>query len=321
MKLSEKLIKLRKEKGLSQEEFGNEINVSRQAVSKWENEESKPDIDKIQEIVKKFNISYEYLLNDEIETMEEISKKECKKHKGKIVLKVLLAILVIYLLICVYKFIAFYRFYLVANSFSEENYWMDEEFRASNEFNGNFKVNFYTEKVGNKVIKKSYNMKWENEETKNMQVMDIYGIDYTDLEQKISYHLYRDNESDMYIYYDNASHTREDEIDSLFNLHTNDIRDNTLSNIPSDFKTIFLDAINPMYYYVSIINNEYRAIWPGQADLRIKLNNDCLIQSLDMRSKYEGNTSVNYNYDYVQDHFKEIEDPLETYKDKIIYEE
>ena len=32
MKLSEKLIKLRKEKGLSQEEFGNQINVSRQAV-------------------------------------------------------------------------------------------------------------------------------------------------------------------------------------------------------------------------------------------------------------------------------------------------
>ena len=36
MKLSEKLIKLRKEKGLSQEEFGEAINVSRQAVSKWE---------------------------------------------------------------------------------------------------------------------------------------------------------------------------------------------------------------------------------------------------------------------------------------------
>ena len=102
MKLSEKLIKLRKEKGLSQEEFGNEVNVSRQAVSKWENEESKPDIDKIQEIGKKFNISYDYLLNDEIETMEEIPKKECKKYKGKVVLKVILVILLIYLLICIY---------------------------------------------------------------------------------------------------------------------------------------------------------------------------------------------------------------------------
>ena len=67
MKLSEKIIKLRKEKGLSQEEFGDKINVSRQAVSKWENDETKPDIDKIQEIVKKFDVSFEYLLNDEIE--------------------------------------------------------------------------------------------------------------------------------------------------------------------------------------------------------------------------------------------------------------
>lgn len=70
MKLNEKLIKLRKENGLSQEEFGNEINVSRQAVSKWENQETKPDIDKIQEIGKRFNVSFDYLLNDEIEELE-----------------------------------------------------------------------------------------------------------------------------------------------------------------------------------------------------------------------------------------------------------
>lgn len=46
MKFGEKIIKLRKEKGLSQEEFGDKINVSRQAVSKWENGETKPDTDK-----------------------------------------------------------------------------------------------------------------------------------------------------------------------------------------------------------------------------------------------------------------------------------
>ena len=90
MKLSEKIIKLRKEQGLSQEEFGNEIHVSRQAVSKWENDESKPDTDKIQEIVRKFGVSYEYLLNDEVETKENSDKQnedktkiECKKREKK----------------------------------------------------------------------------------------------------------------------------------------------------------------------------------------------------------------------------------------------
>ena len=98
MKLNEKLIKLRKEKGLSQEEFGNEINVSRQAISKWENQESKPDIEKLQEIGKKFNISYDYLLNDEIETTEQISISS-KKSKKKILLRIFLIITAIVVII------------------------------------------------------------------------------------------------------------------------------------------------------------------------------------------------------------------------------
>ena len=93
MKLSEKLIKLRKEKGLSQEEFGNQINVSRQAISKWENEEAKPDISKIKEIVKKFNVNYDYLLNDEIEeNTTNTSYKNHHKPKRKVVLKIIFVI-------------------------------------------------------------------------------------------------------------------------------------------------------------------------------------------------------------------------------------
>ena len=127
MKLSEKLIKLRKEKGLSQEEFGNEINVSRQAVSKWENDETKPDIEKIQEIVKKFNVNYEYLLNDEVEKVEtstDTFNEKKIKVKRKTIFKILIIIFSIYLIFFIYKFIAFYKLYSLANSFSEENYFM-----------------------------------------------------------------------------------------------------------------------------------------------------------------------------------------------------
>ena len=125
MKLYEKIIKLRKEKGLSQEEFGNAINVSRQAVSKWESEQTKPDIDKLKDIAKFFDVSYEYLLNDEIDNVEEVKKRKTENINAKnIIIKIILIIIAIYLIFSLYKFIALFRFYKVADSFSEENYWM-----------------------------------------------------------------------------------------------------------------------------------------------------------------------------------------------------
>lgn len=67
MKFNEKLINLRKEKGLSQEEFGNVLDVSRQSVSKWELGQVWPDVDKIKKICEFYNITFDYLLNDNID--------------------------------------------------------------------------------------------------------------------------------------------------------------------------------------------------------------------------------------------------------------
>ena len=47
MKFNEKLIKLRKEQGLSQEELGEKLNVTRQTVSKWELGETTPEMSKL----------------------------------------------------------------------------------------------------------------------------------------------------------------------------------------------------------------------------------------------------------------------------------
>ena len=58
MNIGEKIFELRKKEGISQEEFGAGIGVSRQAVSKWENGETKPDIDKIKLISEKYNVQY-----------------------------------------------------------------------------------------------------------------------------------------------------------------------------------------------------------------------------------------------------------------------
>lgn len=104
MKFYEKLIKLRKEKGISQEEFGNELNISRQAVSKWELGESKPDIDKVKKIAQFYGVSFEYLLNDELEK-EETTKR--KNNKINIIFVILFIIFSIYIIECLSKSILF----------------------------------------------------------------------------------------------------------------------------------------------------------------------------------------------------------------------
>lgn len=76
MKFNEKLIKLRKEKGMTQEDLAFEVGVSRQSVSKWEIGDCEPDISKLKEIGKIFNVSIDYLLNDEDE-QKETQNKSC----------------------------------------------------------------------------------------------------------------------------------------------------------------------------------------------------------------------------------------------------
>lgn len=67
MILAEKIIKLRKQKGWSQEELAMQMNVSRQSVSKWESMSSLPDLDKIIKLSQLFGVSTDYLLKDDME--------------------------------------------------------------------------------------------------------------------------------------------------------------------------------------------------------------------------------------------------------------
>lgn len=65
MKLADKIILLRKQKGWSQEELAAQMDVSRQSVSKWESGASMPDIDKIILLSKIFGTTTDYLLKEE----------------------------------------------------------------------------------------------------------------------------------------------------------------------------------------------------------------------------------------------------------------
>ena len=65
MTLAEKIMKLRKEQGWSQEELAMRLGVSRQSVSKWESMASLPDLDKILKMSELFGVSTDYLLKEE----------------------------------------------------------------------------------------------------------------------------------------------------------------------------------------------------------------------------------------------------------------
>lgn len=72
MKLSEKIKTLRKGAGLSQEEFGARLNVSRQAITKWESGEGLPDIGNLMVLSRMFKLSIDDLLYEEKALAEKV---------------------------------------------------------------------------------------------------------------------------------------------------------------------------------------------------------------------------------------------------------
>ncbi|PHS13270.1 MAG: transcriptional regulator [Kangiella sp.] len=73
MILADKIVRLRKQVGWSQEELAEKMNVSRQSVSKWESTNSIPDLNKIIMLAEIFEVTTDYLLKDNIEAPESIT--------------------------------------------------------------------------------------------------------------------------------------------------------------------------------------------------------------------------------------------------------
>lgn len=76
MIFADKLILLRKKAGWSQEELADQMNVTRQSVSKWEGAQSVPDLEKMLRLSELFGVSTDYLLKDEIEEAEHIDSSD-----------------------------------------------------------------------------------------------------------------------------------------------------------------------------------------------------------------------------------------------------
>lgn len=86
MTFSDKFWELRKARGLSQEQLANEMNVSRQAVSKWESGQSEPDVDKVFALSKFFGVTTDYLLmedTDDVQPMVRVHVSSNEQEKPK----------------------------------------------------------------------------------------------------------------------------------------------------------------------------------------------------------------------------------------------
>ena len=95
MKLSEKIIELRKNKGMTQEELAELCNVSRQSISKWEADIALPELDKLLILSGTFGVSLDVLVKDELElnSVKEVhtcgdnalAKKKVEVYEGTLV--------------------------------------------------------------------------------------------------------------------------------------------------------------------------------------------------------------------------------------------
>ena len=100
MLLGEKILDLRKKNGLSQEQLGEKINVTRQTISNWELGETSPNPEQLKFLSKELNVSIDELLDNDIHSVliEKVSNTE--KLAG-LVLRVLKCLGVIFIIVLI----------------------------------------------------------------------------------------------------------------------------------------------------------------------------------------------------------------------------
>lgn len=109
MEIKEKLVTLRKKKGLSQLQLAEMMDVSRQAISKWEVGAAVPSTENLKYLGRLYNVPLEYLLHDDApepacvdqESEEQKAESVVKKKIKSIVLVLIVIGVIVRILFCV----------------------------------------------------------------------------------------------------------------------------------------------------------------------------------------------------------------------------
>lgn len=110
MNLGKKLINLRKQEKMTQEKFAEIIGVTRQTISNWELNVTKPDLNQIEKISKLFHISIDELLDNDVQNIivEKFYKTEKIVNKNTKTIKILVITIYFVLLISLISIMVYY---------------------------------------------------------------------------------------------------------------------------------------------------------------------------------------------------------------------
>lgn len=101
MKLGAKILNLRKRKGLSQEELGEKINVTRQTISNWELGETMPNPEQLKLLSRELNVSIDELLDNDIQNILVAKVSNTEKLAG-LILKIIKVFLITFFIIVIF---------------------------------------------------------------------------------------------------------------------------------------------------------------------------------------------------------------------------
>ena len=105
MTLGQKILDLRKKSGLSQEELGEEVNVTRQTISNWELDETTPNPNQLKLLSKALNVSVDELIGNDIENVV-LKKLKLNEKQTKSIKKIVKGILIAFGIMIVVDIIA-----------------------------------------------------------------------------------------------------------------------------------------------------------------------------------------------------------------------
>lgn len=127
MTFGENLVNLRKSKGVSQEQLAEVLGLTRQTVSKWELNQSTPDLQYIVQISEYFNVSLDYLVKGKETILTEVSKQErkeeCDKKSNRVIgYKWLFALGLVLMVVSMFGMLTF----AVCSAIRPHEYWLDD---------------------------------------------------------------------------------------------------------------------------------------------------------------------------------------------------
>ena len=106
MTLGQNILELRKKKGLSQEQLGEKVSVTRQTISNWELDETAPNPEQLKLLSKTLNVSVDELIDNNLQNVV-LSKVKITEKQTRSIKRILKGILIGFIILLVIDIIAF----------------------------------------------------------------------------------------------------------------------------------------------------------------------------------------------------------------------